>query len=210
MTSQSVLVVDDHALVRLGLARAFERAGEFEIAAQASTVQEALAAASEHLPAVVVTDIRLPDGSGLDLVQTLRKRYPSIAIVVVTMYGGDDYLFQALEAGASAFVSKESPAEQVVGAARQALVAPLAFTAANLVEALQRRQSRQPIALSPREMEILELLADGLGVSGIARQLFVSESTAKTHIGRIYEKLGAGNRAQAIMSAVRAGLLQTD
>lgn len=205
-----VLVVDDHALIRLGLARAFERAPEFTVVGQAANVAEALHLATQDPPAVVVTDVRLPDGSGLDLLRALRERYPSMGLVVVTMYARDEYLFQALEAGASAFVSKDAPAEQVVNAARQALVSPLTFTASNLVEAMQRKRSREEVTLSPRECEILELLAEGLGATGIARQLFVSESTAKTHIAKIYEKLGAANRAQAIMAAVRAGLLASD
>lgn len=205
-----VLVVDDHALIRLGLARAFERAPEFTVVGQAANVAEALHFVTQDPPGVVVTDVRLPDGSGLDLLRALRERYPSMGLVVVTMYARDEYLFQALEAGASAFVSKDAPAEQVVNAARQALVSPLTFTASNLVEAMQRKRSREEVTLSPRECEILELLAEGLGATGIARQLFVSESTAKTHIAKIYEKLGAANRAQAIMAAVRAGLLASD
>lgn len=209
-SSRTVLLVDDHALVRLGLTQAFERTREFTVVGQASSLQEASQLAAELSPAVVVTDIRLPDGSGLDLVRQLRRDLPSIGLVVVSMYGGDDYLFRALEAGASAFVSKEAPAEQVVGAAQHAIIAPRTFAAQALAEAMQRRVSGNPIALSPRENQILTLLAEGLGVSAIARQLFVSDSTAKTHVARIYEKLGAANRAQAIMAAVRAGLLSSE
>lgn len=206
----TILVVDDHALVRLGLVQAFDRTPEFDVVGQAGSLDEARWAVEHLLPAVVVTDIRLPDGSGLDLVRELREGHEGMGIVVVSMYGGDDYLWQAMEAGASAFVSKEAPAEQVVSAARHALVAPLSFTADNLLAAMQGRVNKARISLSPREDQILHLLADGLGVSAIARKLFVSESTAKTHIGKIYEKLGAANRAQAIMSAVRAGLLSVD
>lgn len=210
-SKHKVLVVDDHSLVRLGLARAFERSLEFDVAGQAPSIQQALDLSRSVRPAVVITDVRLSDGSGLDLVKTLRAASPRIGLVVVTMYGSDDYLFQAMEAGASAFVSKDEPAEHVVSAARQALVAPHSFTAPNLVEAMRRRKEfGQAVLLSPRESEVLNLLAEGLNVATIARRLFVSESTAKTHIARIYEKLGAVNRAQAIMAAVRAGVLGSD
>ena len=123
------------------------------------------------------------------------------------MYAGDEQLFAALESGASAFVAKDAPSDDVVAAARHATVSPRSFTAANLADAMRRRMSPSGPQLSPRESEVLRLLAEGLGVAAIARQLFVSESTAKTHISKIYEKLGAANRAQAIMNAIRAGLL---
>ena len=115
--------------------------------------------------------------------------------------------FAALEAGASAFVAKDAPADDVVAAARHALVAPRSFTAANLADAMRRKMEPSGPQLSPRELEVLGLLAEGLGVAAIARKLYVSESTAKTHISKIYEKLGAANRAQAIMAAIRAGLI---
>lgn len=204
---RSVVLVDDHDLVRLGLTRAFERADDFEIAGQAGSLAEARSVVHATEPTVVVTDIRLADGSGLEFVSELRSASPDLGIVVVTMYGGDDRLIAAMRAGASAFVSKEAPADHVVTAARQAAVAPRSFTAAGLSAALQRITDEPNISLSPRETEVLELLSKGLGVPAIARRLFVSESTAKTHITKIYDKLGAANRAQAIMNAVRAGLL---
>ena len=157
-----------------------------------------------------MTDIRLPDGTGLDLVRTLRESDGEVGIVVLTMYAGDEQLFGALEAGASAFVAKDAPADDVVAAARHATVSPRSFTAADLADAMRRKMSPSGPQLSPRETEVLGLLAEGLGVSAIARQLFVSESTAKTHISKIYEKLGAANRAQAIMIAIRSGLLSDE
>ena len=138
------------------------------------------------------------------------SRTRDIGLVVLTMYAGDEQLFAALEAGASAFVAKDAPADDVVAAARHALVAPRSFTAANLAEAMRRRMEPTGPQLSPREREVLGLLAEGLGVAAIARKLYVSESTAKTHISKIYEKLGAANRAQAIMTAVRSGLISGD
>ena len=205
--ANTVVLVDDHDLIRQGLARAFERHSDFSVVGEAGSVAEGRQLVAATKPSVVVTDVRLPDGTGLDLVRSLRKDSPEMGIVVLTMYAGDEQLFEALEAGASAFVAKDAPSDDVVAAARHATVSPRSFTAANLADAMRRRMTPSGPQLSPREHQVLQLLAEGLGVAAIARQLFVSESTAKTHISKIYEKLGAANRAQAIMNAIRAGLL---
>ena len=205
----SVLLVDDHDLIRQGLRRAFERTEDFTVVAEAASVAEAVAALQVHEPDVVVLDVRLPDGSGLDVARALRARNGEVGIVVLTMYAGDEQLFGALEAGASAFVSKDAPADDVVSAARHAVVSPRSFSASDLADAMRRRLSPSGPQLSPREQEVLQLLADGLGVAAIARKLFISESTTKTHISKLYEKLGAGNRAQALMSAMRQGLISS-
>lgn len=206
--SLKVLLVDDHELIRQGLRRAFERQPDFSVVAEAASVSEALAQASHCDPDVLVVDVRLPDGSGLDVVKQVRSSRPDTGIVVLTMYAGDEQLFGALEAGASAFVSKDAPSDEVVQAARHAAAAPKSFSAKDLASAMQRRLSPGGPQLSPREREVLKLLADGLGVAAISKQLFISDSTTKTHISKLYEKLGSGNRAQAIMTAMRLGLLQ--
>ncbi len=205
--ARSVLLIDDHELIRHGLHLAFARSGDFVIAAEANSVAEGLAMAREHTPDVAVVDIRLPDGSGLAAVRSLRKLFPDIGVVVLTMYAGDEQLFAALDAGASAFVGKDAPSDDVVAAARHAAVSPHSFTAKNLNGALQRRMAPEGPQLSERERKVLELLAEGLGIAAVSRNLFISDSTTKTHIARLYEKLGAANRAQAIMNAVKAGLL---
>jgi DNA-binding NarL/FixJ family response regulator len=204
----SVLLVDDHELIREGLRRAFERESGVEVVAEAASVAEAIAVARKTEPAVSIVDLRLPDGNGLDVVRALRQQSADMGIVVLTMYAGDNQLFDALEAGASAFVPKSAPAEEIVAAARHAAASPHSFTSADLAEALKRRSAPRGPQLSPREREVLQLLADGLGVSQISRQLFISDSTTKTHISKLYDKLGAGNRAQALMTALRLGLLE--
>ncbi len=203
-----VLLVDDHDLIRKGLRHAFERDPLFEVVGEAATAGDAVRQCAALTPDVVIMDLRLPDGSGLDATRQLRKTNPTMGIVVLTMYAGDDQLFGALEAGASAFVPKSSPADEVVAAARHAASTPNAFTAADLAEAMKRRLAPSGPQLSPRESQVLKLLADGMSVAGIAKQLYVSESTAKTHISKLYEKLGAANRAQALMTALRLGLLE--
>ena len=206
----SVLLVDDHELIRQGLRRAFERDGDFEVAGEAGSLADARRLLTLLSPDVVILDVRLPDGNGLEACRKVRADFPEIGIVILTMYAGDDQLFEALEAGASAFVPKNAPSEDVVAAARHAASSPRSFTANDLNEAMKRRLSPSGPQLSPREREVLGLLADGLGVAQISRQLYISESTTKTHISKLYEKLGAGNRAQALMTALKLGLLKRD
>ncbi len=204
-----VLLVDDHELIRHGLRRSFERADDFEVVGEAASAQQALDLASKLRPDVVVMDVRLPDGSGIEAAAKLRADSSTLGIVVLTMYAGDEQLFAALEAGASAFVPKDAPAEAVLSAARYAVNSPLSFSAADLAAAIARRMNPQTPRLSPREQDVLRLLAEGQAVASIGRTLYISESTAKSHISKIYEKLGAANRAQALMTALRLGLLQS-
>ena len=208
--ASSVLLVDDHELIRHGLRLAFDRCGDFTVVGEAGSQQEAQALARQHPLDVAVVDIRLPDGSGLNLIPALRELYPEIGVVVLTMYAEDDHMFAALDAGASAFVSKNAPSGDVVAAARHAAESPHSFTAKDLAGALRRRSAPTGPKLSEREAQVLSLLADGLGVTAISRTMFVSNSTTKTQIARLYDKLGANNRAQAIMNAVRLGLIGAD
>jgi DNA-binding NarL/FixJ family response regulator len=206
--STTVLLVDDHELIRQGLARAFEREDDMTVVGQVGNVRDALTAWRTLQPAVVVTDLQLPDGHGLDVVRGVRDSSDTTGLVVLTMHAGDDQIFAAMEAGASAFVGKDTRATEVVSAAKHAAVAPRTFLCAGLSQAVMRRATT-PAApkLSARETEVLSLLADGFGTSEIAATLFMSESTAKTHITHIYQKLGAANRAQALVTAMRLGLL---
>lgn len=202
-----VMLVDDHELIRRGLASAFARDTEVEVVAQAGTVAEALALFRDTRPDVVVTDLQLPDGTGLDIVRQVRNSHPEAGLVVLTMHSGDQQIFAAMEAGASAFVGKDAPADQVVGAAKHAHISPRTFVSSGLAGAMVRRATTEQVRLTKREQQVLDLLAEGLGAGQIARQLYLSESTAKSHIARIYQKLGAANRAQALVGAMRLGLL---
>jgi DNA-binding NarL/FixJ family response regulator len=206
--STTVLLVDDHELIRQGLARAFERDQDMTVVGQASDVAEARQAFADLEPDVVVTDLQLPDGHGLDVVRSVRAVNDTTGVVVLTMHAGDDQIFAAMEAGASAFVGKDSRATEVISAAKHAAVAPRTFLCSGLSAAMMRRAAA-PVTpkLSGREEEVLALLADGLGTGEIAGRLYLSESTAKTHITHIYQKLGAANRAQALVTAMRLGLL---
>lgn len=202
-----VLIVDDHDLIRQGLRRAFEREHDLEVVGEAASVAEAVRGAKELAPDVVTLDVRLPDGTGLEAARRIRMLLPQAGIVVLTMYAGDEQLFAALEAGASAFVAKSAPSDDVVAAVRHAASVPLSFTSADLGAAMRRRANSTTVTLTVREKEVLDLLKDGLAIAALARQLFISESTAKAHVSRLYEKLGAANRAQALMAAIQQGLI---
>jgi DNA-binding NarL/FixJ family response regulator len=203
-----IVLVDDHQLIRAGLRRAFDSVGDIEVIGEAGSIAEARQLLDRLEPDVLVTDIRLPDGDGIALTAQIRAEHPGMGIVVLTMYAGDEQVFAALDAGASGFVGKDVPADDVVAAVRHAAASPHAFTARDLAAALQRRLTDPPgPKLSPREREVLDLLVDGLVVSQIGRRLYISPATVKTHVTKIYDKLGAGNRAQAVMAAVRLGLV---
>lgn len=205
----SVLLVDDHELIRNGLAAVLDLEPDLDLVGTAGTVSEALEAYDELRPAVVIADLQLPDGTGLDIVRAVRRTDDRTGLVVLTMHSGDEQIFAAMEAGASGFVGKDAPAAEVVRTARHASVSPRSFVCAGLAQAVLRRTDAGSTRLSDREHDVLLLLADGLGTAAIAERLFVSESTAKSHIGHIYQKLGAANRAQALVTAMRIGLLST-
>jgi DNA-binding NarL/FixJ family response regulator len=204
-----VLLVDDHELIREGLAGVMQLEEDMTIVAQAGSVGEALAAYAEHSPDVVVADLQLQDGTGLDIVRSIRRTSDSTGVVVLTMHSGDDQIFAAMEAGASGFVGKDAPSGEVVRTVRHAAVSPRSFVCAGLAQAMMRRATSESTRLSDREHEVLLLLADGLGAAEIGKKLYLSESTAKSHIAKIYQKLGAANRAQALVTAMRIGLLSS-
>jgi DNA-binding NarL/FixJ family response regulator len=204
-----VLVVDDHDLVRGGLRLAFDRAEDLEVVGEANSYAAAVKALDEVAPDVLVTDVGLPDGDGITLVRHARQTHPDIGIVVLTMYTGDKELFGALESGASAFVGKNAPAHEVLAAVRHAAASPMTFIAPGLADAIRRRmQAGDRPSVSARELEVLQHLVDGLAVGQIARRLFIAESTAKTHVASIYKKLDVDNRAQAVVKAIRLGLVR--
>ncbi len=209
VTPIRILLVDDHELIRSGLGAVIDLEDDMDVVGTAGSVREAITKYDELSPDVVVADLQLQDGTGLDIVRTIRKQSDETGLIVLTMHSGDDQIFAAMQAGASGFVGKDAPSSEVVRAARHAHVSPRAFVCAGLVGAMMRRQSGESTNLSEREHDVLLLLADGLGAAAIGEKLFLSESTAKSHIARIYQKLGAANRAQALVTAMRIGLLSS-
>jgi DNA-binding NarL/FixJ family response regulator len=203
-------VIESHTLLRYGLAQLIEQQPDMELVGEACSGAEAAHLVATERPDVVTLAVTLPDIDGIALARQLRDRDPELGIVVLTSRGEDDVLFRAMETGASAFVPKTAPTSEVLGAMRHASVAASSFTASGLADAFARQRGTSTrTGLSPREQETLDLLSHGLSVPAIAGRMYVSQSTAKTYVTRLYEKLGASNRAQALMTAVHQGLIHS-
>ena len=203
-----VLVIDSHPVTRWGLGRVTAEQPDLAVVGEAGTAAEALRLVAALRPDVVTVGLSLPDRDGLELIRELRDHDDRLGLVVLTSQSEDDVLFRALDTGASAFVSKAASLPEVLGAIRHAAVSASSFSAAGLAQAMHRRterQARRPL-LSAREAQVLGLLQEGKSVPEVAEAMFVSLSTAKTYVSRLYDKLGVTNRAQAMMAAVRLNL----
>lgn len=206
-TPITVVLVDDHTMVREGLCRLLEAEGDTTVVAQGATVAEGHALLATIAFDVLVVDVTLPDGSGLDLAKAARASSDVLGIVVLTMHGDDDTLLKALDVGASAFLHKTAGIDEILDGVRRSHAHPDVFSAAGLAGALRRQTQNDKPHLTARELEVLVCLGEGWSVARVAGHLHLSESTVKTHIARVYDKLGAANRTQAVMAAVRLGLV---
>jgi len=202
-----LMIVDEHPLVRWALRQIAADQPDVVVVSEAWNAPDATSQMLAYKPNVITIDCSQNNSDGWVLTRELRDLYPELGIVVLTATGSDEELFRALDTGASAFVSKSAPIQEIMSAIRHSAFSSAAFSAAGLGPALRRRrETTQRTNLSAREHQILLLLHDGLSVPMIAKELFVSLSTAKTYVARLYEKLSARNRAQALMAAVRLGL----
>jgi DNA-binding NarL/FixJ family response regulator len=217
MTRLRVLLVDDHALVRRGFRLILETAGDITVVGEAADGQAALHAVERHDPDVVLMDIRMPNLDGIAATRRLAGRGQTRPrILVLTTYDLDEYVYDALRAGASGFLLKDTPPEQLAPAVRvvaagDALLAP--SVTRRLIETFARHPARaadptpQPSALTEREREVLRLLARGLSNSEIAARLSVSDTTVKTHLSNVFNKLSLRDRVQAVVYAYESGLI---
>lgn len=201
-------VVDGQPLLRYGLREFIAFHADIEIVAECQSAAGTPALLAATQPDVVTVDVALPDGDGLWLARELRDAHAGLGIVMLTSTHDDDVLFRALETGVSAFVPKTAPLDELLAAIRHAAVAATCFTASGLAMALARLDSdRDRCALSPRETQVLDLLHKGLSIPAIAGEMYISVSTTKTYVARLYDKLGAASRAQALMTALHLGLI---
>ena len=196
--NRRVLIVDDHPIVRAGLEQALIEAN-FEICAVAASKNEAIAQIARTNPDLILLDLNLPDGSGFEVANWARGISDEIGIVILTLNDAPELLLAALAAQASGFVLKSAPISEVIATLERALVTPLSFTATGLHRALKAKE-RLPI-LSTRELEVLNILAIGKSTKEIAKQLYLSEPTIKTHLASIYRKLEVNNRISAVAVA---------
>jgi len=196
--NRRVLIVDDHPIVRAGLEQALINAN-FTICAVAASKNEAIAQIARTNPNLILLDLNLPDGSGFEVASWARGVSQEIGIVILTLNDAPELLLAALSAQVSGFVLKSAPISEVIATLERALITPLSFTASGLQKALKAK-GRLPL-LSSRELEVLATLATGKSTKEIARQLYLSEPTIKTHLASIYRKLEVSNRISAVAVA---------
>ena len=200
-----ILSVDDHPLLREGIAMLIENQPDLLLVGQAASGREAIEQFREHRPDVTLMDLRLPDISGIDALIAIRAENPDACVVMLTTFEGDVEIQRALEAGARGYLLKTTPAKELIEVIRQAHAGKKRIppeVAAHLAEHMGED------ALTPREVEVVKHLAEGNRNKDIGERLFISEETVKVHIKHIMEKLGANDRTQAVAIAVRRGIIQ--
>ena len=214
----SVLLADDQALVRVGLRKILENEPDTTVVAETGNGEEAVAAAARYRPDVVLMDIRMPVLDGIEATRRIVRDRPATRVLVLTTFGLDTYVYDALRSGASGFMLKDAPPEEIAAAVRivasgEALLAP-AVTRAVIEEFARQPPAAEPpgpppalAELTPREREVLDLLARGLSNPEICERLVISEATAKTHVARILQKLDLRDRVQAVIYAYETGVV---
>jgi DNA-binding NarL/FixJ family response regulator len=202
-----LLIVDDHPVVRDGLRGIFAGTPEFEVVGEAGNGREAVELAEGLRADVVLMDLRMPEMGGVEAIRKLRETVPAVSVLVLTTYDTDDDVLLAIEAGAIGYLLKDAPREELMRAVRAAFQgdAVLAPSVARRLIGQVRRPAQE--GLSERELDVLRLIAGGASNREAAAQLFISESTVKTHLLHIYEKLGVRDRAAAVSEAYKRHLL---
>ncbi|MFE4831203.1 response regulator [Streptomyces sp. NPDC056672] len=202
-----ILIVDDHPVVRFGLRGMLEAYDDLRVVGEAGSGDEAIVLASVTRPDVILMDLRMPGTDGATATARIREEHPGIRVLVLTTYEGDADILPAIEAGATGYLLKDTPIGTLTDAIRAAargetVLAPL--VAARLVTHMQAPAGEQ---LTPREVQVLGLVARGLSNSEIGRQLYIGEATVKTHLLRTFVKLGVNDRTAAVTVALSRGIL---
>ena len=202
--SASVLIIDDHPLVRDGIRKSLAAAG-FNCVGEAGSLKEAIAMIALHKPDVITVDLNLPDGNGLEIITWARKHSSSIAIIVLSLDGDLELVSAASQSGAQAFISKSESADHLISAINSILAQPTLFISSHTIALLNRQKLSD--LLSPRERMVLTHLAGELSLTEIATAMFISHATVKSHSATIYRKLETRNRRSAVARAKTIGLL---
>jgi two-component system NarL family response regulator len=208
MSNQSstirVLIVDDHSIVRQGLATIINRDPEMTVIAQAEDGQQAIACFGEYQPDVTLMDLRMPQMGGVEAITAICAQFKPARIIVLTTYDSDEDIYRGLQAGAKGYLLKDTKPKELLNAIRminrgQQYIPP--EVGAKLVQRMSNPE------LSDRELEVLRLMGQGMSNSGIATALTIGESTVKSHVNRILSKLGVSDRTQAVIVAVKRGIV---
>ena len=208
----TVLVADDHPLFREGVARAVRERPDLELVGEVGDGRAALAGIRELSPAVAVVDLRLPEVDGVGIANAVARDGLATRVLVLSAFTDPRLVYEAMSAGAAGFFSKDADREAVLDAVAavargESRVEPRLQSALFAEMRVRARDDERPL-LTPREREVLGLMADGLSAPAIGRRLYLATATVKSHQARIYEKLGVSDRAAAVATAMRAGLLE--
>jgi len=209
----NIVLVDDHAIVRQGIRSILERHPQMSVVGEAATSQEAMAVVAVTRPRIVLLDLKLStssDTEGLELCQKLTSTYPETAVLVLTTLMDDQLVVRAIRSGASGYVVKDVDTRELVRAIQAVSQGESAFdsrSAAAMVRSLNARSPLESKQLTEREREVLSLLARGLSNRDIGKRLYISETTAKFHVGNIIRKLNVTRRAEAVYAASKMGLI---
>ena len=216
METIRVLIADDHELVRMALRTLLEAEGDLEVVGEADDTESAIEGTLSLRPDVLLLDLRMPGGGGIEVCRRVKEAAPEIAILVITSFDDDEELFGALDAGANGYLMKDTRADRVVHAVRSLYDGQAVFDASiaqRLISGRAESVSANDLLsepLSERELEVLTLMAHGRGNKEIARELWIGESTVKTHVSHILRKLGQSDRTRAVVAALRAGVVGLD
>lgn len=215
MSDIRILLADDHTVLRQGMAQVLESQPDLTVVAQASTGEEAVALAKQHQPDVILMDINMPKLDGVAAAQQITAVSPKIGIIILTMYRRDEYVFEAIKAGARGYLLKEVELEELLNAIRsvsqgEAVIDP-AIAGRVLAELRQPRQAPTAASeLAERDLEILQLVAQGLSNQEVADKLFLAEKTIRNRLSIIFKQLQLENRTQAALYALRQGLIDDE
>ncbi|MEV5827699.1 response regulator transcription factor [Spirillospora sp. NPDC052242] len=202
-----LLIVDDHPIVRGGLRAAFETEPDIDVAGEAANGREGVERAAALRVDVVLMDLRMPEMDGVAAITALRSSHPEIKTLVLTTFDGDADVLPAVEAGATGYLLKDAPTEELLRAVRAAAAGEPVLSPSVAGRLMNRVRRPDRAALTGREIEVLALVADGASNRQAAAKLFISEASIKTHLLHIYDKLGVRDRAAAVGEAYRRGLL---
>ncbi|MBU4174528.1 MAG: response regulator transcription factor [Actinobacteria bacterium] len=207
-----VMIVDDHNLVREGLKAVFDQGLEIDVVAEAGSGEEAVEKSAELEPDVILMDISMPGMNGIQATRTIREANPEVKVVILTMLDQEGYVYEAVKAGATGYMLKSTSSDDLIEAIQmvydgKALLHPDA-TAQLLKEFVTLADNRtRDYGLSNREMEVLQLLTEGNTNKQIAKDLWISEQTVKTHVAHLFDKLGTSDRTETVAHALRSGLV---
>jgi DNA-binding NarL/FixJ family response regulator len=214
MNKVNILIVDDHTLFRTGVRKMLEAEEDMHVVGEAATGVEALEQARSLMPDVILMDIKMPDLDGVQAARTLHREMPHVGIIFVTMFEDDEFIFQGLQAGGRGYILKDADPDTMLRAIRAVahgeslLGSTVAQKVMRQFSALPGKQAPLVDDLTPRELEVLKLIAEGRSNSEIAGELTISEKTVKNHINNIFSKLHVYDRSQAMLYAIRKGLVK--